>query len=167
MKECCFLGVHTRNLLYSPDGVHGDIRVDVAGDLAGVHVGDVLEVTRQAVVLHDEGVEDIGEVDVAVLIAGVDTAVLLSAAEMAFNSFVCTEPRSSTAAAFQSCTVLGDSNAGLDTGRREIFLANLSISGVKSCRPLCKSNEDANSELSLVIVPGCRTRRRKRWPWRG
>ena len=53
-----------------------DLGVDVAGDLCGVHVGDVLEVPGETMVLHDEGVEDIGEVDVAVLIAGVDAAVL-------------------------------------------------------------------------------------------
>ena len=61
---------------YSPDRVDGDLCVDVAGDLGGVHVGDMLEVSGEAVVLHDEGVEDVGEVDVAVLIAGVDPAVL-------------------------------------------------------------------------------------------
>ena len=61
---------------YSPDRVDGDLWVDVSGDLGGVHVGNVLEVSGEAVVLHDEGVEDVGEVDVAVLIAGVDPAVL-------------------------------------------------------------------------------------------
>ena len=124
MKDRCFLG--TKSLLYSPDGVHWDIRVDVAGDLAGVHVGDVLEVAGQAVVLHDEGVEDIGEVDVAVLIAGVDTAVLLSAG-MAFNSL------------HEPLRVVQGRATGLDAGEREIFprlCENISISGVKSCRPL-------------------------------
>jgi len=60
-----------------PDGVDGDLRVDVAVDLGGVHVGNVLEVSWEAVVLADEGVEDISEVDVGVLVTGIDTAVLV------------------------------------------------------------------------------------------
>jgi len=60
-----------------PDGVDGDLRVDVAVDLGGVHVGNVLEVSWEAVVLADERVEDISEVDVGVLITGIDTAVLV------------------------------------------------------------------------------------------
>jgi len=60
-----------------PDGVDGDLGVDVAVDLAGVHVGNVLEVSGESVVLADEGVEDICEVDVGVLITGVDSAVLV------------------------------------------------------------------------------------------
>ena len=63
-----------------------DLWVDVAGDLGGVHVGDVLEVGGEAVVLRDEGVEHVGKVDVAVLIAGVDSAVLQS---KAFTLAVC------------------------------------------------------------------------------
>merc|ERR1719507_1603573 len=59
------------------DRVDRDLWVDVAGDLGGVHVGDVLEVGGEAVVLRDEGVEHVGKVDVAVLIAGVDSAVLV------------------------------------------------------------------------------------------
>ena len=45
----------------------GDLGVDVAVDLGGVHVGDMLEVGGEAVVLADQGVEHIGEVDVGVL----------------------------------------------------------------------------------------------------
>jgi len=60
-----------------PDGVDGDLRVDVAVDLGGVHVGNVLEVSWEAVVLADERVEDISEVDVGVLVTGIDTAVLV------------------------------------------------------------------------------------------
>ena len=69
-----------------PDRVDGDLGVDVAGDLCGVHVGDVLEVAGEAVVLHDERVEHIGEVDVAVLVAGVDPAVLQGVQYMCSNS---------------------------------------------------------------------------------
>jgi len=60
-----------------PDGVDGDLGVDVAVDLGGVHVRNVLEVSGESVVLADEGVEDILEVDVRVLITGVDSAVLV------------------------------------------------------------------------------------------
>jgi hypothetical protein len=61
-----------------PDGVDGDLGVDVSVDFADIHVRGVLEVSGESVVLADEGVEDIGEVDVGVLISGVDTAVLRS-----------------------------------------------------------------------------------------
>ena len=55
----------------------GHLGVDVSVDLGGVHVGDVLEGLGEAVVLADEGVEHIAEVDVGVLVAGVDAAVLV------------------------------------------------------------------------------------------
>ena len=42
-----------------PDGVDGDVRVDVALQLGGVHVRHVLEIVREAVVVADEGVEHI------------------------------------------------------------------------------------------------------------
>jgi hypothetical protein len=60
-----------------PDGVNGDLGVDVSVDLVHVHVGGVLEVSGQSVVLADEGVEDVSEVDVRVFISGVDAAVLV------------------------------------------------------------------------------------------
>ena len=59
-----------------PDGVDGDLGVDVSVDLVDVHVWGVLEVGGESVVLADEGVEDIGEVDIGVLISGVHAAVL-------------------------------------------------------------------------------------------
>ena len=61
----------------SPDGVDWDFGVDVSVDLGGVHVRDVLEVGGESVVLADQRVEDIGEVDVGVLVSGVDAAVLV------------------------------------------------------------------------------------------
>jgi len=60
-----------------PDGVDWDFGVDVSVDLGGVHVRDVLEVGGESVVLADQRVEDIGEVDVGVLVSGVDAAVLV------------------------------------------------------------------------------------------
>ncbi len=51
--------------------------VDVALQLAAVHVADVLEVGGQAMVVADQRVEDGGKVDVGVSVAGVDAAVLV------------------------------------------------------------------------------------------
>jgi len=59
------------------DRVDWDLRVDVANNLVDIHVGDVLEVGGETVVLADEGIEDILEVDVGVLVTGVDAAVLV------------------------------------------------------------------------------------------
>jgi hypothetical protein len=56
--------------------VHGDLGDDVALELGHVHVGRVLEVGRKSMVLTDEGIEDVGEVDVGVLVTGVDAAML-------------------------------------------------------------------------------------------
>merc|ERR1719470_820766 len=63
----------------NPDtgGVDGHLSVDVALDLLDVHVGGVLGVSRDAMVLLDEGVEDLGEVLVAIPVSGVDAAVLV------------------------------------------------------------------------------------------
>merc|ERR1719458_295257 len=63
----------------NPDtgGVDGHLGVDVALDLVDVHVGGVLGVSRDAMVLLDEGVEDLGEVLVAIPVSGVDAAVLV------------------------------------------------------------------------------------------
>merc|ERR1712002_1016400 len=68
-----------------PDGVDWDFGVDVPVDLGGVHVGDVLEVGGESVVLADQRVEDIGEVDVGVLVSGVDAAVLVVELNSASN----------------------------------------------------------------------------------
>jgi hypothetical protein len=56
--------------------VDGNFRHDVAVQLRHVHVGGVLEVGRQSMVLANEGVKDFSEVNVGVLITSVDTAVL-------------------------------------------------------------------------------------------
>jgi len=68
-----------------PDGVDWDFGVDVSVDLGGVHVRDVLEVGGESVVLADQRVEDIGEVDVGVLVSGVDAAVLVVELNSASN----------------------------------------------------------------------------------
>ena len=58
-------------------GVDGHLSVDVALDLVDVHVGGVLGIGRDAMVLLDDGVEDLGEVLVAIPVSGVDAAVLV------------------------------------------------------------------------------------------
>jgi len=67
------------NVAADPDagGVDGHLGVDVAVDLAGVHVAGVLGVSGDAVVLLDQRVEHVGEVLVGVPVTGVDAAVLV------------------------------------------------------------------------------------------
>ena len=60
-----------------PGGLDGDIVVNVAADLGGVHVAGVGGVRADAVVLLDDGVEHLGEVLVGVAVPGVDPAVLV------------------------------------------------------------------------------------------
>ena len=57
-------------------GVDGHLGVDVALDLVDVHVGGVLGIGRDAVVLLDDGIEDLGEVLVAIPVSGVDAPLL-------------------------------------------------------------------------------------------
>ncbi len=58
-------------------GVDGNIGVDVAVDLGGVHVGGVLGVSGDAMVLLDQRIEDNGEVLVGVPVTSIDTAMLV------------------------------------------------------------------------------------------
>jgi len=68
-----------------PAGVDGDISLNIASDLGGVHVGGVLEVGSKTMVLADEGIEDISEVNIGVLITSVDTAMLVVELNCASN----------------------------------------------------------------------------------
>jgi len=68
-----------------PDRVDWDLGVDVSVDLGGVHVGNMLEVGWESVVLADQGVEDISEVNVGVLVTSVDAAVLVVELNSASN----------------------------------------------------------------------------------
>ena len=45
-----------------PGGLHGDVIVNVAADLGGVHVAGVGRVSTNGVVLLNDGVEDLGKV---------------------------------------------------------------------------------------------------------
>ena len=62
---------------YSPARVNGDIGFNVGGDFGGVHVRGVLEVSSKTMVLTDEGIKDISEVNVGILITSIDTAMLV------------------------------------------------------------------------------------------
>ena len=69
-----------------PAGVNRYISLNVASDLGGVHVGGVLEVGSKTMVLADEGVEDLSEVNIGVLITSIDTAMLVVELNCAGNS---------------------------------------------------------------------------------
>ena len=61
------------------------LRVDISLDLGRVHVRDMLEASWESMVLADEGIEDISEVNVGVLITSVDTTVLVVKLNSASN----------------------------------------------------------------------------------
>eukprot|EP00116_Pleurobrachia_bachei_P003277 sb/3463539/ len=61
----------------NPGGVDRGIRVHVSGDLAEVHVGGVLGIGTDSMVLLDDGIKDISEVPVGVPVTSVDSAVLV------------------------------------------------------------------------------------------
>jgi len=58
-------------------GVNWDIGFNVGGDFGGIHVRGVLEVSSKTMVLTDEGIKDISEVNVGILITSIDTAMLV------------------------------------------------------------------------------------------
>ena len=62
---------------FLPNRVDRDLRVDISLQLWHIHIRDMLEVSWQTVILADQWFEDAGEVDVGVLVAGVDAAVLV------------------------------------------------------------------------------------------
>ena len=62
---------------YSPARVNGDIGFNVGGDFGGIHVRGVLEVSSKTMVLTDEGIKDISEVKIRILITSIDTAMLV------------------------------------------------------------------------------------------
>ena len=60
-----------------PGGLDRSVGVDVSLDLRDVHVGGVAELSRESVVLQDDGLKHLLEVLVGVLITSVDAAVLV------------------------------------------------------------------------------------------
>jgi len=107
-----------------PAGVDGYIGLNVASDLGGVHVGGVLEVGSKTMVLADEGIEDISEVNIGVLITSVDAAVLVVEFNCASNGLGQGELRGlgdniAELVPFLFGDVLGDQGVlGLDFGER-------------------------------------------------
>ena len=100
------------------------ISLNIASDLGGVHVRGVLKVRRESMVLADEGVEDISEVNIGVLITSVDAAVLVVEFNCASNGLGQGELRGLgdnlvELVPFVFSHVLGDQGVlGLDFGER-------------------------------------------------
>ena len=57
-------------------GVNGNSRLNVANNLLGVHVGGVLGIGGDAVVVLDDGIEDLGEILIRVPVTSINSAVL-------------------------------------------------------------------------------------------
>lgn len=70
----------------NPGGLNRGVGVDVSLDLGHVHVGLVLKVSLEAVVLQDDGLKDILEVLVRVSISSVDSTVLVVEVDGTSNS---------------------------------------------------------------------------------
>ena len=66
-------------------GLDRSIRVDVAIDLGGIHVRSMLEVISQSMVFSDDGIEDIGKVDIRIGITSIDTTMLVIKLNSASN----------------------------------------------------------------------------------
>merc|ERR1711963_794968 len=105
-----------------PAGVNGDFGVNVGGDFASIHVRGVLEISTKTMVLADEGIEDISEVKVGILITSIDTAMLVVEFNSASNGLGQCESRGGSYVITQFCPffggdVLGDQGVlGFDFG---------------------------------------------------
>lgn len=71
-----FLNPDFKKEVKLPDRVDWNLRVDVANNLCCVHVRGVLEVSWQAMVFANEGIENISKVDIGILITSIDTTML-------------------------------------------------------------------------------------------
>jgi len=58
-------------------GVNWNSLIDISSDLGGVHVRGVLSIGADSMVVLDDGIEDLGEIFVAVPVTSIDTAVLV------------------------------------------------------------------------------------------
>ena len=100
------------------------ISLNIASDLGGVHVRGVLEVSRETMVLANEGIEDVSEVNIGVLITSIDAAMLVVELNGAGNSLGQGELRGLgdnlvELVPFVFSHVLGDQGVlGLDFGER-------------------------------------------------
>ena len=59
------------------DRLDWDVVIDVTVDFLDVHVAGVLGISADSMVLLDQGIEDLGEILVRVLVSSVDAAVLV------------------------------------------------------------------------------------------
>jgi len=113
-------------------GLDRGIGVDVSLDLGDIHVGSMLEVSLESMVLKDDGLEDSLEVLVGVSISGVDSAVLVIEVDSASNGLGQSESRGLGGDASQlgplvSGDMLGHQGVGgLDVGERSGLMRCLS-----------------------------------------
>merc|ERR1719323_2441498 len=135
----------------NPDtgGVDGHLSVDVALDLLDVHVGGVLGISRDAMVLLDDGVEDLGEVLVAIPVSGVDAAVLVVELDGALAARLEGASRGGGGDVLQLVPlllghVLGDQGVGGQDGGE---FAGHDVTLWASCR-----SESSNKSLALQFV---------------
>merc|ERR1712012_742747 len=112
--------------------VNRDIRVDIALNLADVHVRGVPCRGTDSVVLLDQGVEDWGEVLVRVPVTGVDAAVLVVELDCAGNG-------------------LGKSESG-GLGGDVLQLVPLVLSDVLGNKGVLGSNEGEVTEVGLLVL---------------
>merc|ERR1719471_1532228 len=112
--------------------VDGDIRVDIALNLADVHVRGVPCRGTDSVVLLDQGVKDWGKVLVRIPVTGVDAAVLVVELDCAGNG-------------------LGKSESG-GLGGDVLQLVPLVLSDVLGNKGVLGSNEGEVTEVGLLVL---------------
>ena len=66
--------------------MNGNIWFNVGSDFAGIHVRGVLEISTKTMVFANEGIENISEINVRILITSIDTAMLVVELNCAGNS---------------------------------------------------------------------------------
>ena len=76
------------------DRLDWDVVIDVTVDFLDVHVAGVLGISADSMVLLDEGIEDLSEILVRVLVSSVDTAVLVVKLDRTGDGLGEGEPRS-------------------------------------------------------------------------
>jgi len=92
--------------------VNGDLGINVLGDFGRVHVRGVLEVSRKTMVLHNEGIKDIGKVNVGILITSIDTTMLVVEFNGTSNSLGQGEARGGGHVIAQFCPFFGSDVLG-------------------------------------------------------
>ena len=96
----------------SPARVNGDLGINVLGDFGRIHVRGVLKVSRKTMVFHNEGIKDIGKVNVGILITSIDTAMLVVELNGTSNSLGQGEARGGGHVIAQFCPFFGSDVLG-------------------------------------------------------